>query len=222
MGSLFGMVVVAYCLELFFIRPSVLGVVDGLLPRLWFKNKDWGYSEWLRYVLRVFALPPRRVRRTNTGVFGGAKARKGSACPNPDSLSRCAQPALRQPGGGGVPAQLLPAVRAGAHAAHRPHQRGGAGSVRIQPHRNHHLYVHLSGLGHDCGQGPAVGRGMGIGRISANPAAPGNPTLRRPGARHARQRRHAGACRRTLLPRQGAAPSSVRRWSVFPTGVSVA
>ena len=50
-GSLFGMVVIAYCLELFFIRPSVLGVVDGLLPRLWFKNKEWGYSEWLRCVL---------------------------------------------------------------------------------------------------------------------------------------------------------------------------
>jgi hypothetical protein len=65
--------------------------------------------------------------------------------------------------------------------------------------------------------------GMGVGRISADPAAtPGNPTLRRLGARHADQRCHAGAGRRTLLPRQGAAPSSVRRWSIFQTSASVA
>eukprot|EP00241_Pyramimonas_parkeae_P003935 CAMPEP_0114236378 /NCGR_PEP_ID=MMETSP0058-20121206/6810_1 /TAXON_ID=36894 /ORGANISM="Pyramimonas parkeae, CCMP726" /LENGTH=606 /DNA_ID=CAMNT_0001348319 /DNA_START=130 /DNA_END=1950 /DNA_ORIENTATION=- len=47
-GSLFGMVVVAYILEMFFIQPSVLGIVDGCLPRLWHKNALFGYDEWLR------------------------------------------------------------------------------------------------------------------------------------------------------------------------------
>jgi Mn2+/Fe2+ NRAMP family transporter len=34
-GGLFGLVVCCYFVELLMVRPSVLGVVDGLLPRLW-------------------------------------------------------------------------------------------------------------------------------------------------------------------------------------------
>ena len=34
-GTLFGMVVVAYVVEFFNIKPSVLGIVDGCIPRLW-------------------------------------------------------------------------------------------------------------------------------------------------------------------------------------------
>jgi hypothetical protein len=40
-----------------------------------------------------------------------------------------------------VPTEFLPTIGAGAHAADGTHQGGGAGGVRIQPHRNHHLCV---------------------------------------------------------------------------------
>eukprot|EP00239_Pterosperma_sp_CCMP1384_P007856 CAMPEP_0197854932 /NCGR_PEP_ID=MMETSP1438-20131217/25597_1 /TAXON_ID=1461541 /ORGANISM="Pterosperma sp., Strain CCMP1384" /LENGTH=580 /DNA_ID=CAMNT_0043469851 /DNA_START=191 /DNA_END=1933 /DNA_ORIENTATION=+ len=47
-GTLFGLVCVCYICEVFFTRPSVLGVVDGLIPRLWHKNKTYGYTDWLK------------------------------------------------------------------------------------------------------------------------------------------------------------------------------
>ena len=46
-GSLFGLVVCCYFVELLMVRPSVLGVMDGLLPRLWHKNAKYGYGDWL-------------------------------------------------------------------------------------------------------------------------------------------------------------------------------
>ena len=46
-GAMFGLVVCCYLVELVLVRPSVLGIVDGLLPRLWHKNNSHGYDAWL-------------------------------------------------------------------------------------------------------------------------------------------------------------------------------
>mmetsp|Transcript_36397 Transcript_36397/g.50574 ORF Transcript_36397/g.50574 Transcript_36397/m.50574 type:complete len:470 (-) Transcript_36397:537-1946(-) len=82
-GTLFGMVVIGYVFELFFIRPSVLGVVDGMLPRLWHRNERHDYGDWLKLLcanLGAAVCPPnfflqsalvrtRKTERTRTGVM---------------------------------------------------------------------------------------------------------------------------------------------------------
>ncbi|KAK3248555.1 hypothetical protein CYMTET_41983 [Cymbomonas tetramitiformis] len=82
-GSLFGMVVVCYIMEVFYVKPSVLGVMDGMLPRLWHKNERYGYGDWLKLLcanLGAAVCPPnfflqsalvrtRRTERSERGVM---------------------------------------------------------------------------------------------------------------------------------------------------------
>lgn len=82
-GTLFGLVVVAYIVELFYIKPSILGIIDGCIPRLWHKNASYGHVEWLRLLcanLGAAVCPPnfflqsalvrtRKTERTTSAVM---------------------------------------------------------------------------------------------------------------------------------------------------------
>mmetsp|Transcript_20841 Transcript_20841/g.45666 ORF Transcript_20841/g.45666 Transcript_20841/m.45666 type:complete len:604 (-) Transcript_20841:202-2013(-) len=82
-GTLFGMVVFAYVIEFFKIKPSVLGIVDGCIPRLFHRNASFGYGEWLRLMcanLGAAVCPPnfflqsslvrtRKTERTSAAIM---------------------------------------------------------------------------------------------------------------------------------------------------------
>ena len=46
-GLLFGAVLLCYVVEIFMVSPSVTGILDGLIPRLWHSNENFGVKTWI-------------------------------------------------------------------------------------------------------------------------------------------------------------------------------
>ena len=46
-GTMFGLVVLCYMVELNFVKPDLGGVLDGMIPRLWHSNDKFGVGVWL-------------------------------------------------------------------------------------------------------------------------------------------------------------------------------
>ncbi|QDZ23170.1 natural resistance-associated macrophage protein [Chloropicon primus] len=46
-GLLFGAVLLCYLVEIFMVSPSIGGILDGLVPRLWHSNENFGVKTWV-------------------------------------------------------------------------------------------------------------------------------------------------------------------------------
>ena len=46
-GMLFGTVLLCYLVEIFLVSPSIGGILDGMIPRLWHSNEKFGVKTWI-------------------------------------------------------------------------------------------------------------------------------------------------------------------------------